>query len=61
MDRGPGASPLDRLYQPPLDDGADIKLEALGHGVEEDRLILHDCAKVQVRLDFFRIKKCTRP
>ena len=53
MDRGPGASPLDRLYQPPLDDGADIKLEALGHGVEEDRLILHDCAKVQVRLDFY--------
>ena len=47
VDQGPGASPLGRLNQPPLDDGPDIKLEALGHGVEKDRLVLHGCAKVQ--------------
>ena len=47
MDQGPGASPLGLLNQPPLDDGPDIELEALGYGVEKDRLVLHDCAKVQ--------------
>ena len=45
-------SPLGRLNQPPLDDGHDIKLEALGYGVEKNRLVLRDCAKVQGRLDF---------
>ena len=52
MDQGPGASPLGRLNQPSLDDGPDIKLEALGHGVEKDHLVLRDCAKVQGKLDF---------
>ena len=52
MDQGPGASPLGRLNQPPFNDGPDIKLEALGYGVENDRLVFRDYAKVQGRLDF---------
>ena len=56
MDQGPGASPLGQLNQPPLDDEPDIKLEALGHGVEKDRLVHRDCAKVQGRLDFYSQK-----
>ena len=56
MDQGLGASPLGRLNQPPFNDGPDIKLEALGHGVEKDRLVLNDCAKVQGRLDFYTQK-----
>ena len=56
MDQGPSASPLGRLNQPPLNDGPDIKLEALGHGVEKDCLVLRDCAKVQGRLDFYTQK-----
>ena len=53
MDQGPSASPLGRLNQPPFDDGPNIELEAMGHGVEKDRLVLHDYAKVQGRLDFY--------
>ena len=53
MDQGLAASPLGRLNQPPLDDEPNIKLEALGHGVKEDRLVLRDNAKVQGRLDFY--------
>ena len=53
MDQGLGASPLGRLNQPPLDDEPDIELEALGHGVEKDRLVLRDYAMVQGRLDFY--------
>ena len=34
----------------------DIKLEALGHGVEKDHLVLRDYAKVQGRLDFYAQK-----
>ena len=49
MDQGPGASPLGRLNQPPFDDGPDIELEALGQGVEKDRLVLCDYAKVKGR------------
>ena len=56
MDQGPGASPLGRLNQPPFDDGPDIELKALGHGIEKDRLILRDYAKVQGRLDFYTQK-----
>ena len=56
MDQGPGASLLGRLNQPPLDDEPNIKLEALGHGVEKYRLVLCDCAKVQGRLDFYTQK-----
>ena len=56
MDQGPGALPLGRLNQPPFDDGTDIELEALGHGVEKDRLVLRDYAKVQGRLDFYTQK-----
>ena len=56
MDQGPSASPLGRLNQPPLDDGPDIKLEAPGHGIEKDCLVLRDCAKVQGRLDFYAQK-----
>ena len=52
VDQGPRASPLGRLNQPSLDDGPDVKPEPLGHGVEEDRLVLHNCAKMQGRLDF---------
>ena len=53
MDQGPGASPLNRLNQPHLDDGPNIKLEALGHGVEEDRLVLRNYDKMQSMLDFY--------
>ena len=53
MDQGSGTSPLGRLNQPPLDDGSDIELEALGHGVEKNCLVLRDCAKVKRRLDFY--------
>ena len=56
MDQGLDASSLGRLDQPPLDDEHNIKLEALGHGVEEDRLVLRDCAKVQGRLDIYSQK-----
>ena len=56
MDQGPGASPLGRLNEPPFDDRPDIELEALGHGVEKDRLVLCDYAKVQGRLDFYAQK-----
>ena len=52
MYQGPGASPLGRLNQPSLDDGPDVKLEPLGHGVKEDLLILRNCTKMQGRLDF---------
>ena len=52
MDQGPGASPFGRLHQPPLDDRPDVKQETLGHGVEEDRLILRNYAKMLGRLDF---------
>ena len=52
MDQGPGALPLGLLNQPPFNDGPDIELEVLGHGVGKDRLVLCDCAKVQGRLDF---------
>ena len=52
MGEGPGASPLGRINQPPLDDEPDIELQALGHSVEKDRLVLRDCAKEQGRLDF---------
>ena len=50
--QGPGVYPLGRLNQPPLDDGPDVKLEPLGHGVQEDRLVLRNCAKMQGRLNF---------
>ena len=43
---------MGRLNQPPLDDGPDVELEPLGHGVEEDRLVLRNCTKMQGRLDF---------
>ena len=43
---------MDCLNQPPLDDGPDVKLEPLGHGVEEDRLVLCNYTKMQGRLDF---------
>ena len=52
MYQGPGASPLGLLNQPPLHDGSDVKLEPLGHGVEEDRLVLRNCTQTQGRLDF---------
>ena len=52
MYQGPGASPMGRLNQPSLDDGLDVKLEPFGHGVEENRLILHNCTKMKGRLDF---------
>ena len=55
MDQGPAASLLGRINQPPFD-GPNIELEALGHGVEKDCLVLHDCAKVQGRLDFYAQK-----
>ena len=51
MDQGLGASPLIRLNQPPFYEGLEIKLEALGYGLEKDRLVLLDYAKVQSRLD----------
>ena len=53
VDQGPGTSPVGRLNQPPLDDGLNVKLETLGHGVEENRLVLRNCAKMQGRLDFY--------
>ena len=39
-----------------INGGPDIKLEALGNGVEKDRLVLRDCVKVQGRLDFYAQK-----
>ena len=50
---------MGQINQPPFDDGPDIKLEALGHGIEKDRLVLRDCAKVQGRLDFYAQKIVT--
>ena len=52
VDQGHGASPLGRFNQPPLDDRPDVKLESLGHGVEEDHLVIRNCTKMQDRLDF---------
>ena len=52
VDQGLGASPLGQLNQPPLDDGPDVKLETLGHGIEKDSLVLHNCTKMQGGLDF---------
>ena len=52
MYQGPGASPLGRLNQPQLDDGPDVKLEPLGHGLGEDCLVLCNCTKMQSRLNF---------
>ena len=52
MDQGSGASPLGQLNQPLLDDGPNVKLEPLGHGVEEDRLVLRNCVKIQDSLNF---------
>ena len=56
MDQCLDASPLGRLNQPPFDGWPDIKLEAMGHGIEKDRLVLRDCAKVQGGLDFYAQK-----
>ena len=47
MDQGSGTSSMSRLDQPPLNDRPDFELESLGHGVEEDRLILCDCNEMQ--------------
>ena len=52
MYQGPGASPLGRLNQPLLDNRPNVKLEPLSHGIEEDRLVLRNCTKMQSRLDF---------
>ena len=43
---------MGRLNQPSLDNRLNVKLEPLGHGVEEDRLVLRNCTKMQGRLDF---------
>ena len=60
MYQGLGASPMGLLNQPLLDDGPDVKLEPLGHSVEEYRLILRNCTKMQGRFDF-NTRNYTRP
>ena len=52
MDYGPGVYPLGQLNQTSLNDCLDVELETLGHGIEEDRLVLRNCAKMQGRLNF---------
>ena len=46
MDQGSSAASMSRLDQPPLNDRPDVKLESLGHGVQEDRLVLGLCTKM---------------
>ena len=52
MDRCSGAASVGLLNQPPLNDCPDVELETLGHGVQEDRLILRNYTKMQGRLNF---------
>ena len=52
MYKGPSASPMGQLNEPSLDDGPDVKLESLGHGVEEDRLVFRNYTEMQGSLDF---------
>ena len=47
MDQGASAASVSRLDQPPLNDCPDFDLEALSHGVQEDRLVLGHCTKMQ--------------
>ena len=47
MDQGSSAASVSQLVQPPLNDRPDVELESLGHGVEEDRLVLCDCTEMQ--------------
>ena len=47
MDQGASAAPMSRLDQPPLNDRPDVELESLSHGVQEDRLVLGHCTKMQ--------------
>ena len=42
MDQGYNAASVSRLDQPPLNDRLDVELESLGHGIEEDRLVLRN-------------------
>ena len=46
MDQGINAAFVSRLDQPPLNDRPDIELESLGHGTQEDRLVLGHCTKM---------------
>ena len=46
MDQGSSAGSVSRLNQPSLNDRPDVELESLGHGVEEDRLVLHNDSEI---------------
>ena len=52
MDQGSVAASVGRLNQPSLNDYPDVELETLGHGVQEDRLVLRNCTEMQGRLNF---------
>ena len=47
MDQGANAASVSSLDQPPLNDCPDVELESHGHGVQEDRLVLCHCTKMQ--------------
>ena len=60
MDQCSGAAAVGQLNQPPLNDCPDVELETLGHGVQEDHLILHNCTEMQCRLNL-NTENCTKP
>ena len=47
MDQGTSAASVSLLDQAPLNDRPDIELESLGHGIQEDHLVLGHCTKMQ--------------
>ena len=47
MDQGASATFVSRLDQPPLNDRLDVELESLGHGIQEDHLVLYHYTEIQ--------------
>ena len=51
MDQGSSIAYVSRLDQPSLNNRPDFELKSLGHGVEDDRLVLCECTEMQRRFN----------